>query len=98
MKTTRPFSKGRELISRDTEGMSLSDREDTLEMFVDPAARTEYAAEPQRVSLVTVEMYDLFEALNRDRVITVLGTFDMYEEEHNGNSCYYLVLRNAELV
>lgn len=30
--------------------------------------------------------------------ITVQGTFDMYEEEHDGNSYYYLVLRNAELV
>ena len=25
--------------------------------------------------------------------ITVQGTFDMYEEEHDGNSYYYLVLR-----
>ena len=30
--------------------------------------------------------------------ITVQGTFDMYQEEHDGNSYYYLVLRNAELV
>ncbi len=30
--------------------------------------------------------------------ITVLGTFDKYEEEHDGNRYYYLILRHAKLL
>ena len=30
--------------------------------------------------------------------ITVVGTFDSYQEEHNGNYYVYLVLRNASFV
>lgn len=34
----------------------------------------------------------------RGSEITVVGIFDLYSEEHNGNTSYYIILRDAELV